>query len=419
VTATAPASSGGVDAGPTAADTGTADAVGSDAATDGEVGPVAACDRGVTVVLSDYTSTQIALSGLDGTTLSAAFLSSASTKTSGVSYALGGDVVVPTATPSSGRVVLIDRYGTNVLTWADPTTAKVLAQLPVGTGFESNPQDYLEIDDTRAYVTRWGDNPKPGSMPFDTGSDVLVIDTRAPKILSSIAMPEAAGLPPRPSGMLQVGDTTLVVLQRLSDDFKSEGETQLVGIRAGAVAWTYTLTHMIGCGRISRSPSGKTIALSCAGQLATDGTVVDPTATGIITLDVTSLPPKELRRYAIVDQLPDGAADQLAFASESLVIGKTQTILGGASDNRAFSLDLGSGKVTTLLTANKDASGKGKGIVYGTVRCAIGCGDVCLMADADVGKLQRWSIGAGGLTPMAAMTVETSVGLPPISLGGF
>jgi hypothetical protein len=63
--------------------------------------------------------------------------------------------------------------------------------------------------------------------------------------------------------------------------------------------------------------------------------------------------------------------------------------------------------------------GKGKGIVYGDVLCHPGCGDVCLLADSDVGKLRRWKILPQDLAPMADVTVDTAVGLPPSSLGGF
>src|SRR6185369_1492136 len=96
-----------------------------------------------------------------------------------------------------------------------------LGQLPVGTGFESNPQDYVELDETRAYVSRWGVNEAAGAKPFDSGSDVILVDTRNPAILASIPIPAEDGLPPRPSGMVRVQDTVLVVLQRVSPDFST------------------------------------------------------------------------------------------------------------------------------------------------------------------------------------------------------
>jgi hypothetical protein len=387
-----------------------------DARQDGGSSP---CDRGAIVVLTDYTSTQIALTATDGTPLSAAFLSTASTKASGVAFPLSGDVVVPAVAPRSARVVLLDRFGTNVVTWADPTTAKVLAQLPVGTGFESNPQDYVELDDGRAYITRWGKNAAPGAHPFDVGSDVLVVDTRTPTITASIPMPSEDGLPPRPSGMLRIGDTVVVVLQRVSEDFKTVGENALVGVSNDAVAWQAHVTGLKGCGRPALSPSGKIMALACEGQLATDGSVVDSTASAIALYDVTSLPPRETQRFAVADQLGASTQDRVAFASETLLLGKTQTALGGTRDNQAFALDVASGKAAVLLTAGKDPNGQGKGIVYGDVRCTPGCGDVCLMTDADLGKLQRWKIAEDGLHGLDAIKVETAVGLPPVGLGGY
>jgi hypothetical protein len=403
VSATAPSTTGGVGA----SDAGSADA------------GAARCDHGEVVVLTDYTSTQIALSAPDGTTLSSAFLSTASAKASGLAFALSGDVVVPSAAPRSGRVVLLDRYGTNVLTWADPATAAVLAQLPVGTGFESNPQDYVELDDTKAYVSRWGTNAKPGAQPFDSGSDVLVIDSRAPSIKASIAMPSEEGFPPRPSGMIRIGDTVIVVLQRTSEDFASQGESVLVGIANDAIAWQTHVTGLKNCGRPALSPSGTTLALSCEGQVGSDGNVVDLSASAIATFDVTALPPKPLAHFAVATSLGAPPQDRVAFVSDGLLLGKTQTALGGTKDNQAFTLDLATGATKVLLTANKDAQGKGKGIVYGDVRCSPGCGGVCLMADGDLGKLQRWSITSDGLHAMDAVRVETSVGLPPAGIGGY
>jgi hypothetical protein len=398
VSATAPGSTGGVDAAASAG---------------------ATCDRGNVVLLTDYTSTQIALTAPDGTPLSPSFLSTATTKTSGVTYALSGDVALPTMRPPSGLVVLLDRFGSNVVTWADPATAKVVAQLPVGTGFESNPQDYVEVDAAHALVSRWGVNAKPGAAPFDSGSDLLVIDIRAHAITASIAMPAMKGLPPRPAGMIQVGATTIIVLQNESEDFQTEEDSVLVGIVHDAVAWQMPVAGLKGCNRPSLSPSGRQMAVSCEGQLDMNGKVLKLGESAVALYDVTSLPPKALKRFAISDQLMSPTQDRVSFASETVLVGKTQTPLGGTSSNQAFVLDTATDKATVLLTANRDASGKGKGIVYGDFVCSPGCADVCLLADADVGRLQRWSIGPGGLSRLAAIDVNAEVGLPPVAIGAY
>jgi hypothetical protein len=431
VTPIAPVTTGGVgeyDAGglDDAGNGGSVADAGGDGAADGagntgDSAGATACDHGSVVLLTDYASTQIALSTLDGTTQSAAFLSTASTKASGLAFALSGDVALPSMTPPSGRVVLIDRYGTNVITWADPATAHVYAQLPVGTGFISaNPQDYLELDATRAYVTRWGVNDAPGAQPFDSGSDVLIIDTQTPAITGSIAMPVEDALPPRPAGMVRVGDTVIVVLQRTSEtDFNTVGENALVGVKNDAIAWETHLTGLKGCDRPTLSPSGHTMAIGCEGQLDANGNVQDLSTSAIALYDVTSLPPTPMQRFAVSDQLGSAVQSGVTWVSETVLLAKTQTPVGGSTNNQAFRLDVGTGKATVLLTANPDSSGKGKGIVYGDVRCLPGCGDVCLLADADVGKLRRWTIAGGVLESMSDVTVDPATGMPPVGLGGY
>jgi hypothetical protein len=391
----------------------------ADAGGDGAVAVTPACDHGTVVLLSDYTSTQIALSALDGTTLSAAFLSTASTKASNLAFALSGDVALPDTAPPSARIVLIDRYGTNVITWADPTTAQVQAQLPVGTGFESNPQDYIEVDATKAYVPRWGVNDAPGKQPFDSGSDVLVIDTKKPAITGSIPMPVQGSLPPRPAGIVRVGNTFITVLQPTSEDFATTGVSALVGIQNDAIAWQMQVTGLVGCGRPALSPSGSKMALGCWGALNADGSVADLSAAGIAVYDVTTMPPTLTKIYPIRDQLGASTQNQVSFASETVIFGKTQTASGGSADNQAFALDLTSGRATALLTASKDSQGKGKGDVLNDVLCRPGCGDVCLLADSDVGRLRRWKMTAGAMQALSDVTVENITGLPPLSLSGY
>jgi len=99
--------------------------------------------------------------------------------------------VLPATRPASGEVVLIDRFGTNVLTWVDAASGDVRAQLSVGTGYESNPQDYLEIDERYALVSRYGQNQNAGRQPFDRGGDVLVIGCEK---MTHIDAARAAGL---------------------------------------------------------------------------------------------------------------------------------------------------------------------------------------------------------------------------------
>ncbi|HWA75958.1 MAG TPA: hypothetical protein VG937_26655 [Polyangiaceae bacterium] len=380
--------------------------------------PGSVCPDGVTVLLSDFFSSLVALSTLDGNTQSASFLSTGSRKTDGLSFALSGDVVLPSTRTLSGRVVLVDRFGTNVITWANPSSAEVLGQLPVGTGFESNPSDYLELEDGRALVTRWGENSEPGRQAFDRGSDVLVIDSQGFQLLDSIELPRHDELPPRPSSLSRVRDLVMVTLDRLSLDFSLTGEAELVGISSATleIEFVQRFVGLKGCGRPALSPSGKLLAVACSGSLNRKGEVSDLSESGLVLLDAESRPLRELQRFPA--QTLAGAALQSSavFASEDLLLWKTQTALGGSGNNRWLSLNVREQSLRTLLEAGPDEAGTGKGIVYGGMACAPGCSDICLLADADRGVLQRARITADGAELLSPRQVESTVGLPPRDL---
>lgn len=380
-----------------------------------------ACPAALVVGLSDWMSTQIAVTKLDGITLSESLISTASTTASGVSYALSGDVALPSAAPPSGRVVLLDRFGTNVVTWVDPKSAGVVSQLPVGAGFESNPQDYIEIDGALAFISRWGQNASPGNEEHDEGGDVLIVDTQEPRIVGRIAMPSDDGLPPRPAGMARVGDEVVVILQRIALDFASAGDSVLAGISVASrsVAWTHTFVGLKGCGAPSLAPSGDRLAVACLGKLDADGNVADIAASALVLLDVTASPPVEIKRFPAAAIAGEAIQADAELVTDDLVLLKTQSPLGGASNNRVLALDLASGAATPLLEASPGGDGEGKGVVYGTLWCSPGCSDVCVMADSDAGVLQRFRVEGGAASTMQPLRVEETIGLPPRLVSAF
>jgi hypothetical protein len=314
--------------------------------------------------------------------------------------------------------VIVDRYGTNVVTWLDPETARVLAQLPIGTGFESNPQDYLELDVRRALVSRWDENPAPGREPFDGGGDLLVIDTLAPDIENAIALPRPDEFPPRPGALVRVGETAVVTLERFGRDFKSAGEAMLVGIDAASetVAWSLVVESAKNCGGLTLSPSGDEAALACTGFIDSDGRAENLDESALIVFDVTREPPRELRRFLARELAGEPLQSEVEFFSETGVLVKTQTEFGGSGrGNRLLSVNLGKGDTATLA----EAGSGGHGVVFGGLLCTPGCGNVCLLADADRGVLRRWAIEAEDLEPLRDVRVEDAVGLPPRGLGSY
>jgi hypothetical protein len=376
----------------------------------------------VAVVLSDYVSSQIALSDPRGETRFESFISSGSSQTNGLAFAISGDVVLPSAASPSGRLVLLDRFGTNVISWFDVERRAALGQLPVGTGFESNPQDYLEIDERLAFVSRWGEDALPGDTELDGGGDVLVIDTREPAIESRIAMPVADGLPARPGSMLRLGDQVLVSLERVSIDYSSTGEAMLVGIdiRSQAVAWVQTLSGLKACGRPTPSPAGDRLALVCTGALDPDGNIEDLAQSVVLILDPTTRPPRELVRFPAGNIAAEPLQARVTFASDQVILLSTQTPLNAATHNRWLAFDLTTEQVRELAVASPNADGSGKGIVYGGMACDPGCSDHCLLADKDQGVLQRVQLQAdGGFELLVPVVVEDDVGLPPAGLSPF
>jgi hypothetical protein len=378
-----------------------------------------ACPDGVAVVLSDYRSTQVALSTTEGTTQSESFVSTASVRSDGLSFALSGDVVLPNERPPSGRVVLIDRFGTNVVSFFEPTDGRVLGQLAVGTGFHSNPQDYIEVGAGRAYVSRYGNNELRGREPFDQGSDLLIIDTLVPEILDRIALPSSDEFPARPTGLTRLDARLVVVtLARLGREWAEGEDSTLAAIDTtrDAIVWEVELTGLKNCGTARLAPDSERLVVACSGLITEDGASLGVEGSGVVVLDARETPAVEIRRYTALELAGDPVQSELAFfAADSLLL-KTQTALGSAERNRLLSLDLASGEVRTVFTVSA-ADNRSSGVTLGGIVCAPGCSDYCLVADAAAGALQRFRIGKdGAIEHTDTLPVERRVGLPPVGL---
>lgn len=373
---------------------------------------------GVSVVLSDYVSTQIALGAMDGTIQVESLLSTASTQTDGLAFALSGDVSLPGSPTRSGEVVLLDRYGTNVITWVDPQSGVVLAQLPVGTGFESNPQDYLEVDEETAWVSRWGQNTAPGSEDYDDGGDILLLDLDEHSIKESIVIPPEDDLPARPGPLSQVDNELFVTLDRIALDFSSTGEAQLLSFdtKTGKRNFKQTLKGRKACGRLTPSPDGRVLAIACTGALTSDGEVESLSQSAVMLFDAEERPLKVTATFEAEDLLGEPLQAALTFVDKETVLLKTQTSWGGKTDNRLFSLNLSTNETHVLLEAAPDDDGLGKGLVFTGIACAPGCADTCLMADGDQKKLQVIGWVDQNLEVIDSVKVEKKVGLPPTGL---
>jgi hypothetical protein len=364
------------------------------------------CPSALVVVDSDFTSTNISVLSPAGALLSGSILSSAA-RPPGVSSALSGDVVLPLGrTP--GEIVLVDRANA-VLTWMDPASGAVKHQLQVGTGFPSDPYDYQQISPTKAYVTRYASNMSPGKQPNDQGGDLLIVDPGAVSITRSVPFAPDGAFLPRPDRMLRIGGDVWVTLDRYNADFTSAGDARIAGVSTAsdAVAWTLDLPGLANCDGMTLSPSGKTVALSCAG-VSTDS---PPTKrSGIVLLDATMHPPVEVKRIPAATQLGAELGFTLAFASEDLLVGVAIGDMATGKNDLAYSAVVSTGKVQMIADG-------GMAFVLGDALCLPGCGDLCFVADATMNALRVWKVTGATLTPQAAVPVDPSVGLPPRVIG--
>jgi hypothetical protein len=376
-----------------------------------------ACPRGLAVVSSDYLSSEIALLTPEADIASAAFLSSASTRTSGLAAPISGDVGAASARRGAGELVVVDRFGTDVLSFVDTKTAEVRAQLPIGTDFEANPQDYLEIDQHLAFVPRLGENRSPGREPFDRGSDVLVIDPSVPEITGAVAMPRKQGYLPNPSEISRFGDDVLVTLVHSNPDFSAMADSELVAlsVKDAEVRYQLPLAGLKNCGRAELSPSASRLALACSGFIDRQGNVPEPEASGLVLLDATTDPPSEVQRFSALELLQQPLQGSVEFVDERRVLIKTQTAIGGGQDNALYVLELETGATQRLAQAGRNAAGAGYGIALGGMHCDHDCGPLCLVADASRGQLLRFSVGARDVKPTEPLRTG-GAGLPPIGI---
>lgn len=375
-----------------------------------QVGSNAGCPGAVAVVSSDYLSSNVSVLSTAGHVLSESMISSGSAPP-GLTTALSGDVVLPSVAPPSGRLVLVDRYPNSVLTWVDPATASVLAQVSVGTGFPSNPHDYLELDATRAYVPRYESNPHAGSEPNDAGGDLLILDTERYAILGSVslAQPDDGPFLPHPARMLAVNGEAWVVLERFEQGYADAGDGRIVGVspETDSVVWSLDLPGVANCGALAVDPAGERVAVACSGVLRRADTA---SRSAVVLLDATVEPPVELARFAVGAELGSSPSPTLAWASDSILLGATYGDVEQGTTDLAYELDLTTGSARRL----QDSGGA---VVLGDALCAPACSDVCFMADARARALRSWQVDGEEIAQGHDVAVDPGIGLPPRALG--
>ncbi|MEZ4225208.1 MAG: hypothetical protein R3B13_29930 [Polyangiaceae bacterium] len=376
------------------------------------------CGRGAVVVSSDYLSTNVSLIDIDARVLSDSLLSSA-TSSAGLSAALSGDVVLPSSAADGDELVLIDRYPGSILTWVRLRDAKVTRQLSVKTGFAANPQDYLELADGRAYVTRFEPNRKPGSEPYDGGDDIVILDAGRSEIVGRIDLSSSlsgapAGVFVRPSRMVRVGNHVIVLSQSYDKGFAGAASRLIrVDTEHDSVVDTRVLVGTESCVAMALSPNQETLAVSCAGRFV-DG-VPTPDSSFVVLLRTSSM--EELGRVSATDLGGAPFSFGIGFlADNQLVISQFGAVGSQLEATRPDSVS-----VVRLpsLQASEVLRSDGEAFVLGDVRCFPECAR-CFVADAEHGSVRQLRLEADGSVQLVGNTaVGATIGLAPRNLGAF
>jgi hypothetical protein len=373
------------------------------------------CPRGLAVVdsIDQSQSANIALASLTGQMLSQSIMSSASSAP-GLTAALGGDVAFPSMPMQGDEIVLIDRYPKGVLTWVNIATASVRAQLSVGTGFSSNPHDYVPQSPNKAFVTRANPNANAGREMFDGGSDILIIDPSIPTITSRIdlssILPSIGNFVPHPDRAWLISDLLYVIIPLYDANFTA-GESYVVVFDAKTDTFVqkYKLEGLAGCSGVSASPDQANLAVACSGRWQGSSTASN-TRSGIVGL-------RRSPDLAEIWRIPATSVGKRAFGFDVAFVDATHVLatqlgeLGPPSVNdSAFLMDITNGSATRLLESAPFSLGAGP--------CSIACG-ACFIADAGRSRLFNVQFSNSHGPSLIDYVWTDPTGLPPRSLAFF
>ncbi len=372
-------------------------------------------------VHSAYTSISVSVVDTDAKVLSEVLISAASEDPK-LNEAFSGDIVLPKSDLFGDEVVLIDRSN-SVLTWVELDTTDVRAQLDVGPGFDSNPQDYLQVAKDKAYVTRFAENGDPGMEDFDSGSDVLVIDPSKPEIIGSIDLREAMDedFPPAAEGLVYAGGQVHVLLSGLASDFSDIAAARIVSIdpEEDEIVNVLKLEDMRNCLSAVLSPSGEHLAVSCTGFFGQDPADGWPDS-GVVLLNVgkqleeSATFGADFFQYCEDDECQSAQVTGVAFASDELLAVSTLGAIGAGEDEDisypAMVFELNLEEEESKLRHEGGAFDIGQPVCFE---------NACLVPDAAGPGVLKFDVEDAELDPGKLQSVDEKTGLPPRHLQRF
>lgn len=393
-------------------------------ADEGDSSSTTVIDRalGIAVINSDFDkSTSVSLFDPATGTLTHDDCINSGSKPAGLSQALSGDVVLPSATQPGHELLLIDRLNA-ALTYLDPTTCTIKRQFSVGTGYPSNPHDVVALSETKAYVTRYAANAKPtdDASDFDDGDDILIFNPTDGTPIGRIALTPFAGtvgttaVLARPGSARLIDGKVYVALDNISGDYgaTADGRILIIDPATDTVSGMIDLPTLKGCSGLGFLPDSKTLVVTCVGDF-NDPTQINGSA--IVAVDLSATPPAinttlGASKFGTAPQplSADSGGAISATAGLAVSLGNTKKM----PPDRLWSYDVVAGTVTPVMEATD-------GFVYGALLSDPEHKQVFL-ADGANNKPRIHIIDVSAApTVKASFDPNPSVGLPPRALGWY
>jgi hypothetical protein len=294
----------------------------------------------------------------------------------------------------------------------------VLGQIDVGPSFDANPQDVLAIDAQRALVSRHEPNLHPSAAELERGSDLLLIDWRAGRVLSRVDLSEldvvgdGEHMYARPARMALVrrgeAEAIVVGLARLSEDFRraAPGAVAIVDpvtLRATEIA----LDGLVNCAEVDAVPDVPAMAMvTCQGPTFFSDPEARRAGAGVVALEIGDNGAVLVRSSWRAADHPDSPV----FNTWSVPISRDRVVTiamgddGAGLGDQAGLIELRGTEPPLVVMEAADA------FVLGDGAYDAGAG-ILLLPDAHDGAIRRFVVD--GLVELAPIETSPCRGLPP------
>lgn len=379
------------------------------------------------VVSSDFSSSSIAMLDEDFGVIDESWINSGTTYP-GLVATLSGDVVLPNRQAGDGTFAVIDRFSTDVVTRFFVPSGNLNGQVrthgDVGeTGFSSNPQDFIFVDEDSAWVPRYESNLNPSASAENQGNDLFEINpsdmsaTGARIDLSSLNTtatvmtqdgPIEVEVFARPSRGVLVGSTIVVGLDRISASFGAAGPgmVAVVDLEDESVGGL-ELTGLASCGNAMPVPGAPTkVVVACVGFAQPFGDEPQVRASsGIVLLDVAETEVTIDQLWRVSDH------PEAAIAVNSVVAIDKQRVAGVATGDFATTVD--TLHLMNLTTGAQELVRESTGSFVIGLSAYDSDSEMLYVPDTAQNAVLELAANEGGFIEVGSTELAPGLGLPP------